>query len=91
MQIRKIICNNKASAIPLILFFMTIVVCGALYHLLFIQFAQPSLEHLIPSSDAKTYIMMLVYAIPLIIIIVGGISVFQAGLKKRFYYDGGEF
>ena len=47
------------------------------------------LENLIPDSDAKVYIMMLVYAIPLVIIVVGSISVFQAGLKSRFYYGGG--
>ena len=88
MVLKKFLKNNTGSAVPIILFILTIIGCGALYTLLFLQIAQPSFEHMIPNSDSKTFIMMIIYALPLMILITGVISLLQAGLKK-YYYPGG--
>ena len=85
---RQLISNNQGSAIPVILFLVTLIGCGALYTLLFLEVAQPNFEHLIPDSDSKTFIMMLIYAVPLMILIVGVISLLQAGLKRQNMYGG---
>lgn len=76
--------NNNGSAIPLILFILTIVVIGALYSLFFIEIGFPLIDTLIPiaSSPYKTFIMSAMYGIPLIVIIVGCISLIIAGLKN---------
>jgi len=79
--------NTDASAIPIILFVITIVSCGALYSLFFIEVAYPELKSLVPNSDSKTFIMMLMYALPLIVIVIGGISLIKAGLKRTVYYQ----
>lgn len=85
---RKIINNNTASAVPVIIFFIAIFACGALYTLFFVEFAYPELSGYVPESDSKTFIMMLMYAIPLIVILIGVISLLLAGLKKTTYYGG---
>ena len=81
---RKLIKNNQASAIPLILFVLTIVTCGALYTLFFVEVAYPSLLYLIPDSASKTFIMMGMYAIPLIIILIGVFSLIKEGVKENW-------
>ena len=68
--------NNDASAIPLILFVITIVSCGALYSLFFVEVAYPNLQYLIPASEYKVFLMMLMYAIPLFVIFVGVVALF---------------
>jgi len=83
---RNFLKNNKASAIPIILFLVTIVSCGALYTLFFIEIGIPAFNSLIPASDSKTFIMMLIYGLPLIVIIIGGISLIKAGIKRTVYY-----
>ena len=80
---RKLIENNKASAVPVMLFVMTIVVCGALYTLFFIEVGFPFLGGFIPASESKTFIMMMLYAIPLYVLIVGVICLLKAGLKRN--------
>ena len=79
---RKILKNNNASAVPVILFIMTIIGCGALYTLFFLEVGLPELEDYIPDSDAKTFIMMGIYALPLFILITGVVSLLIAGLKR---------
>lgn len=74
--------NNKASVVPVILFLVTIFACGALYSLLFIEIGLPLFEGYIPAGDAKTFIMMCMYAVPLFIILIGVLSLFLAGLKR---------
>ena len=86
---RNILKNNTGSAVPLILFVLTIVSCGALYTLFFVEVAYPSLLYMIPDSDSKTFIMMGMYSIPLFILIVGVLSVIKAGIKesqREMYY-----
>jgi len=80
---RSILKDNSASAIPLILLLLTIFACGALYSLFFIEIAIPTFDSYIPASDAKTLTMMGIYAIPLIILVVGIVASFQAALRKK--------
>jgi len=86
---RKLISNNRGSAIPLILFFLTIFVCGALYTFLFLEFALPQFSSWIPDGDAKVFIMMGIYSIPLFIIVVGIIALLISGLKRNYMDMGG--
>ena len=79
---RKLTHNNYASAVPLILFFVAIFACGALYTFFFIDVGFPTFDSYIPASDAKVFIMMGLYAIPLIVLIVGIISLLKSGLKR---------
>ena len=79
---RKLSSNNHASAVPLILFVITIFSCGALYTLLFIEFGFPQFDSWIPASDGKTFIMMGIYSLPLFVLVIGGISLLQSGLKR---------
>jgi len=81
-MIRKISLNSNASAAPIILFILTILVCGGLYTLFFIEVAIPSLGSYVPASDSKTFIMMGIYAIPLITAIIGVFSLIKAGQKR---------
>ena len=81
---RKITKNNNASAVPLLLFIMTILSCGALYTLFFVEVAYPSLLYMIPDSESKTFIMMGMYAIPLFVLLIGVFSVIKAGLKRDY-------
>ena len=80
--------NTDASAVPMILYVLTIVGCGGLYTLFFIEVFFPTVSVLIPASEPKTFIMMCFYAIPLIILIVGVIAVIKAGLKRDSMYGG---
>lgn len=74
--------NNVASAIPLILFVLTIFSVGAVYTLLFIEFGFPTLSSFIPDSDLKTTLMLLLYSIPFFVLIVGVIALIVSGLKR---------
>ena len=86
---RKFLNNSVASAVPLILFLLTIVSMGALYTLFFIEIGYPLLDTIIvPDSDSKTFIMMCMYAIPLVVLIVGVIALLMAGLKRTGYPGG---
>ena len=85
---REIIKNNIGSGVPLILFVLTIVVCGALYTLFFVEVAYPGLLHLIPDSDSKTFIMMGMYGIPLIVILIGVFCLIKEGIKESWNQGG---
>ena len=83
---RKILGNNNASAVPIILFVLAIVGCGALYTLFFIFVGYPYIDTLGLNDTTTTSLMMtLFYAIPMIILIVGVISLIKAGLKRGVY------
>jgi len=86
MKLRNLSRNNDASAIPLILYVLTIFVCGALYSLFFLGVAYPIFGPMIPASDSKVFIMMVMYAIPLIVMVVGVICVIKEGLKRTVGY-----
>jgi len=87
---RRLRDNTVGSAIPLILFILTIIVAGALYSLFFIEIGYPILSLIpVPSSDSKTFLMMMFYSIPLIVLIVGIISLFLSALKNDASYAGG--
>lgn len=88
-MVMKLIDNIEASAVPLILFFMTIFLCGGIYTLLFIEFGIPLVDSWVSSSDSKTFIMMGIYAIPLIILVVGVVWLIIQGLKSRGWTMGG--
>ena len=80
---RKLIKNNTGSIVPVLLFILTIFGCGALYTLFFTEIAIPSLSGFIPDSDSKTFIMMMIYLVPLIILIVGIFALVKEGLKRN--------
>ena len=84
---KKLRHNNTGSAVPLILFFMAIFTCGALYTLFFIEVGFPTFEGYIPASDSKMFIMMCLYAVPLFVLVIGVISLVRAGLKRTVYYE----
>jgi hypothetical protein len=86
MQIKKIIQDDNASVIPIILFILTIIGCGALYTLFFTEIALPTFSYMIPDSDTKTYILMGIYALPLFILVIGVFALLKDGLKR--YYVG---
>ena len=85
---RNIRHNNYGSIVPVILFILTILCCGALYTLFFVEVAYPNLLYMVPDSDSKTFIMMGMYAIPLIVIIVGVLCIIKAGIKERGWQEG---
>lgn len=89
-MIKSIRDNNDASIIPIMLFLITIFVVGALYTLFFIEVAFPNLKWMIPDSDSKVFIMMMMYALPLFVMIVGGIALIKEGLKRDFIDVGGQ-
>jgi len=84
---RPFISDKNASAVPIILFIMTIFLCGGLYTLFFIEIGFPVLGSWIPGSDSKTFIMMGIYAIPLFIVIIGILALLLSGLK--YHWQGG--
>jgi len=84
---KPILKDNNASAIPIILFLITIFGCGALYTLLFIEIGYPIFQPMIPASDSKVFIMMCMYAIPLFLLLIGVISLINAGLKRTGVYQ----
>jgi len=81
---RKIINNQYGSAIPLLLYVISIIGLGALYTLLFIEVAYPSLLYMVPESDSKIFIMMGMYSLPLLLIVIGVLALIKSGLKKNY-------
>lgn len=82
---RKLKDNNIGSVVPVILFILTLFGAGGLYTLFFLEIALPELSYLIPASDSKTFIFMIIYALPLIILIIGVFSLLKEGLKRTMY------
>lgn len=83
---KKILSDNRASAVPLLLFIITIFSLGALYTLLFLEVALPSLQSYISDGPAKEFIIMMIYGIPGIILFIGGIALIKEGLKREVIY-----
>ena len=77
--------DDVGSVVPLILFFLVIFGAGALYTLFFTEVALPLVDGLVPASDSKTFIFMVIYALPMIILIVGVFSLLKEGLKRSIY------
>ena len=75
--------NYEASAIPIIYFLLTIIVCGALFSLLFLEVAFPTFLSFIPDSDSKTFIIMGLRGMLLIILFVGIICLLREGIKRE--------
>ena len=63
---------------------MTIFSVGAFYSLMFIEIGIPTFEDMIPDSSAKTVFMMMIYAIPLFVTLIGMIALFREALKEKF-------
>lgn len=82
---RKIISNHVASALPLVVFCLVIFAAGALYTFLILEFGQPTFDQYIPAGDVKTFVMMVIYGIPVFILIVGVIWLVRSGLKQEVY------
>jgi len=86
---RKLSSNSCGSVVPLALYVLTIFGCGALYTLFFIEVGFPLLDSYTVASDAKTYIMMVIYATPLIVLIITMLALLLSGLKREGFYYGG--
>jgi len=82
---KQIINDTRASAIPVILYVLGIIGAGALYTLLIIEVGQPTFDSYIPSGEVKTFVMMMIYGIPLFILVVGVIALIRSGLKREVY------
>ena len=77
--------DSFGSAVPIIYFILTVVVCGALFSLLFIEIGFPIFLDFIPDSDSKVFILMLMRGIPLIVLFVGVVCLVREGLKKEVF------
>ena len=82
---KKIINDNQGNVTPLIYLILCIVAFGALYTIFFIEVCMPHLAPLIPTSDYKTYFLMLIWGIPIIITIVISLATIKSGLKRNYY------
>ncbi len=80
LKLRK---NNNASAVPIIYFLLTIVVCGALFSLLFLEVAFPTFLSFIPDSTSKTFILMGLRGMLFIVLFVGIICLIREGIKRE--------
>ena len=83
MKSRKLISDSYASAVPLIVFCFVIVGAGALYTLLILEVGQPVFDAYIPAGDVKTFVMMVIYSIPIFVLVVGVIWLIMSGLKRE--------
>jgi hypothetical protein len=80
-----LISDNYGSAVPIIYFILTIVVCGALFSLLFIEVGFPVFLGFIPASESKTFILMGLRGMLLVVLFVGVICLIREGLKREVY------
>lgn len=87
-MLRSLKDNDSGNVIPLVMFILVIFCCGALYSLFFLEVAFPLLGSYIPSGDAKTFVMMAMYAIPLFVLLVSLFALLLSGLKKQIVYGG---
>ena len=85
INMRKLKENTNASVVPIILFILTILIAGSMYTWFFLEIGFPTFTGYIPSSDAKTLLMTLLYGIPVVILVVGVIALVKAGLKQGGY------
>ena len=78
--------NNAGGALPLIIALIGLIVGGALYSLLFIEIGFPEFLGFIPSSDSKTFIVMMLRAVPLFVLFVFIVAVIKQGIRKDEVY-----
>ena len=78
---RQFVDNNYGSAIPIVYYILTIFALGALYTLLFVEVAFPFFRDYVPDGPSKTFIMMLFYGIPLLLLVVGAVALLIQGVK----------
>lgn len=91
-MVKKILKDNIGSVVPPILFIICIIGGGGLYTLLFIEIGIPFMNSWfpVPASDSKTFIMMIIWALPIIITITALFALYLSGLKRQLpYYPGG--
>ena len=60
--------NNEAFVIPLIVYIFTLFIGGLFYTVFILYVGIPFFEALMPVSDARTFILLLMYALPMIIL-----------------------
>jgi hypothetical protein len=83
LNLRSLKDNNVGSIIPILWFIITIFSVGAIYTLFFIEIGVPTFSSWIPASDSKTFILMMFFAMPLFILLVGAVALVKAGLKRE--------
>ena len=83
---RKLNNNNNASAVPLILFLITIFSAGAFFALLFLEIGFPVFGDYLIDNDTTTFIRMCIYAIPLLVAVVGSLALIISGIKREEVY-----
>jgi len=81
MRMRSLKNNTEASAIPLILFVLGLFATGAVYTFCFIYIA-PCFYDLVPNGMFKTLILGIIYFVPLVVLLVGVLSLLLSGIKK---------
>jgi len=47
---------------------------------------QPVFDQYIPAGDVKTFVMMLIYGMPVVILVVGVIALIKSGIKQEVLY-----
>lgn len=89
---KKLLNDNIGSVVPPLLFLLSLIGGGALYTLFFIEIGIPIMNAWfpVPESDSKTFIFMIIYAIPIFITITALFALWLNGLKRNLpYYPGG--
>ena len=59
--------NDNGFISSLAAFILTLIVCGMLYYLLILWCGIPFFNAIMPSGDFKNFILMCIYAFPLVI------------------------
>jgi len=88
-MLKKCIKDNTdaAGALPLIIALFALIVGGALYSILFIEIGFPTFLDFIPASDSKTFIVMMLRAVPLFVLFVFIVAIIKEGIRKdQVYY-----
>jgi len=83
---RSLLADENAGAVNLILFFVTIFSCGGLFMFLIIEVGLPTFGVYIPDDDVGVFIRMCIYSIPILIAVVGTISLLISGIRERGGY-----
>jgi len=78
--------TTAAGALPLIIALFGIIITGALYTLFFVEIGFPTLLGLVPASDSKTFIVMLLRAVPLFVLFVFIVAIIKEGIRKDRVY-----
>lgn len=79
---KKIINDNDGFILPLIMFIMVLVIAGLFYTVFILWIGIPFFDAFIPNGDAKTFMLMLIFGMPLFILIGCSIWFIRVSLKK---------